>query len=206
MNATYLYLPSKQKHYQVLLCGTQGINRSKYVKNNYIIFLTYLRSRTKPAWHNMPFHSSKEKFKIIYWNSFPTVLSLSCFQDFPTKWYDLELWSWKTIGFVLSSSWSSVPSCMIWTEAYTVQSQSCLQGSDRQMDDSVMKHVAHRANCILQKSILSKLKNHWRFYVITLYIYCMIVREIWRFVHPWQIIFRPRGIWTNLHISRTIMQ
>ena len=38
----------------------------------------------------------------------------------------LQLWPWKTIRFLLSRWWSSVPSCM--TLKHTVQSLSCLQG------------------------------------------------------------------------------
>jgi hypothetical protein len=46
-------------------------------------------TRAMPAWHNMPINSSIKKYILVWFIS--TVSSLSC-QDFPTKWYDLDLW------------------------------------------------------------------------------------------------------------------
>jgi hypothetical protein len=47
-------------------------------------------TRITPVWHNTPINFRKEKHISVRF--IQTLLSLSCLQDVPTKWYDLDLW------------------------------------------------------------------------------------------------------------------
>jgi hypothetical protein len=107
----------------------QSSAKVKFLKT--VPFLTSWRPADAWGWATFRLRSDLwivvECTKLYNPATYYTVQSLSCLQGFPTKWrFDLDLWSWKTIGFFLLRRWSSVRSYMILQR--TVRSLSGLKG------------------------------------------------------------------------------